>query len=185
MAEEAREAERLYERHRAFAGRAPEVTAALLKEWLRGGEEVALVDVREPEERRVSMLAGAVPREEFRGAKAGAKVVAYCTIGVRSGRYAARLLRREGAEVYNLRGGILAGVAEGLPLVEGGSGRETKRVHALLNQLRAVPRGYEAVVLPRWRARRWLLSLALLASPLLAACLLPVRTPSAKRPSPP
>ncbi|MFQ5538479.1 MAG: molybdopterin-synthase adenylyltransferase MoeB [Gemmatimonadota bacterium] len=97
-------------------GPVPEVTPGEVEELLAGGGSALLLDVREPWEWEVSSLEteGAVlmplgeverrmdelPRDR--------PIVVYCRSGERS-RDAARLLLKAGfAEVYNLRGGILA-----------------------------------------------------------------------------
>ncbi len=68
-----------------------------------------LVDVRTPEERNVSIISGAIDDEYFERNMASyqnKKIIVYCTIGYRSGFYAAAL-RQKGYDVYNLSGGIL------------------------------------------------------------------------------
>ncbi len=105
-----------------------------------------LVDVRTPEEQAVSMLPGAITQETFEAARDqyhDQTVVAYCTIGARSGEYAEEL-RQEGFEVFNLKGSILAWTHAGLPLVDP-EGQETKRVHTYGRRWNLTAKGYEAV----------------------------------------
>ena len=71
--------------------------------------DYVLVDVRTPEERNVSIIAGAIDHEYFERNMASyqnKKIVVYCTIGYRSGFYAAEL-RQKGLDAYNLSEGIL------------------------------------------------------------------------------
>ncbi|NIA14534.1 MAG: hypothetical protein GWP08_10675 [Nitrospiraceae bacterium] len=129
-----------------YAARFPDVpciSAEMLKPLLRPSGEVVLLDTRAPEEYKVSRIPDAVPLREFERnieAYRGKKIVAYCTIGYRSGRYAAKL-RKEGFDVHNLRGGILAWVhADGALENESGA---TKRVHVYGRDWDLAPEDYE------------------------------------------
>ena len=109
--------------------------------------EVLIVDVRSRRERHVSMLPGSVTVDEFRALydpRRPQPVVAFCTIGQRSG-FFARTLRERGVEAYNLAGGILLWVAEGGTVVDGRSGEPTRRVHVYGTRWNLLPSGYEAV----------------------------------------
>jgi rhodanese-related sulfurtransferase len=123
----------------------PEISVA---EWLARPKDrpAVLVDVREPHERRVSMLPGAITKEDFE--RDGARyrswlVVPYCTIGLRSGLYT-RELRGRGFKVRNLAGSALAWAHAGLPFEAGG--KATRRVHVFNPDWNLLPRGYEPVV---------------------------------------
>jgi rhodanese-related sulfurtransferase len=112
---------------------------------LQEAEPTVLVDVRTPKEQAVSMLPGAITQEAFEAARdvyRGQTVVAYCTIGARSGEYAEEL-RQEGFEVFNLKGSILAWTHAGLPLMDP-EGQETKRVHTYGRRWNLTAKGYEA-----------------------------------------
>jgi sulfur-carrier protein adenylyltransferase/sulfurtransferase len=94
--------------------------AALLKARERGGEDFALVDVRDPAERALVSIPGAVAihLEEFRSGTAaerlpdGIPVIVHCRSGARSAE-AAGLLAADGrADVRNLAGGVLAWVRD-------------------------------------------------------------------------
>ena len=104
-----------------------------------------LVDVRSPAERAVSTLPGAITpgeldeRLEELGDRA---VVAYCTIGARSSKYARRMGRR-GVPVLNLRGSALAWTHAGGELVAGSS--PTKRLHVFGPKWNLTAEGYEGV----------------------------------------
>jgi rhodanese-related sulfurtransferase len=139
-------------KQRRFA-EVPDVGAAELRRELEtadatsGGvpEGILLVDVREPREWGVSMLPGAVSRQAFerdRHRHRGRPIVAYCTIGLRSGLYARRL-RREGFDVRNLRGGALAWAHAGGTFQA--SGRPSRDVHVYAAGWNLLPAGYRAI----------------------------------------
>ena len=113
---------------------------------LRTGEDVLIVDVRESEERLVSVIPGAVSKEAFeslKGELGDAPIVVHCTIGYRSAKYV-EALKAEGIEAYNLKGSILSWVHAGQPVVDP-EGNETKRVHVYGKRWDLLPEGYEAV----------------------------------------
>lgn len=123
----------------------PEISVA---EWLARpkGRPAVLVDVREPHEQRVSMLPGAITKQDFERHSARYRswlVVPYCTIGLRSGLYT-RELRGRGFEVRNLAGSALAWAHAGLPFET--KGKATRRVHVFNADWNLLPRGYEPVV---------------------------------------
>lgn len=137
--------EALYQGYRRDFPDVKEITPQGVLELEQAGPTV-LVDVRAPEERAVSMLPGAIARETFEAARdlyRNQTVVAYCTIGARSGEYA-EILRREGIDAYNLKGSILAWTHAGLPLRDT-QGKDTKRVHVYGSKWNLVADGYEAV----------------------------------------
>lgn len=86
-----------------------------------------MIDVRERHEWNSghAPLAKHIPLGSLAGRMseipAGRPVITICQSGMRSAR-AAGLLARQGHEVYNLRGGMSAWAATGLP-VKGGAGR--------------------------------------------------------------
>lgn len=107
---------------------------------------VVLVDVREPYERAVSTLPGAMSEEAFlahRAETANATVVAYCTIGYRSGMFV-RGMAHLNATVYNLRGGVLGWLHAGGELADP-SGTPTNRVHVYGATWNLAPLKYQAV----------------------------------------
>lgn len=121
--------------HRMIAGfrprfaEVPESEATALLALLGGPRAPVLVDVRDPAERAVSTLPGAIPPEAVEArpdAYRGRAIVAYCTIGYRSSAWAARM-RATGLDVTNLRGSLLLWTHAGGPLVR--EGEPTKRVH--------------------------------------------------------
>ena len=74
----------------------------------RQAKRVVVVDVREAAETAVSMIPGAVTKEQFEAEAeryAQHTVVAYCTIGYRSGKYCQELGKQDRPEpVLNLQG---------------------------------------------------------------------------------
>ena len=89
-----------------------------------------VVDVRTPQERNVSTIAGAIDNEYFEHNSASfqtKKVIVYCTIGYRSGYYAAEL-RQKGFDAYNLSEGIL-GWAHIDGLLVDPQGQATTKIH--------------------------------------------------------
>ncbi len=136
----------MYERDRAR--HFPEVRSVQAAELVArmGGEEWVLVDVREPEERAVSTLPGAVSAEAFETDPerwAGRPVVAYCTIGYRSGLWAKEMAQR-GVEVLNLAGSLLAWTHAGGELVAP-DGTPTRRLHVYGRRWNLAAEGYETV----------------------------------------
>ena len=107
---------------------------------------VVLVDVREPYERAVSTLPGALSEEAFlarRAETANATVVAYCTIGYRSGMFV-RSMAHLNATVYNLRGGVLGWLHAGGNLTDP-TGQPSLRVHVYGSTWNLAPVRYQAV----------------------------------------
>ena len=117
---------------------------------LLGRDEVVFIDTRRPAEWQVSRLPGAVTPEEF-SAAAGRygdkKLVAYCTIGYRSGQLAEEL-GRQGRKVYNLRGGILAWALEGGTVYDDHG--PVKRLHVFGKQWNYAPVGFDTVLFGFW-----------------------------------
>jgi len=84
------------------------ITTQSLKKTLSKNEDIILVDIREAKEQKVSMLKNAITESEFiknfeKYKKK--KIVVYCTIGFRSGKFAEK---HKKLDIYNLEGGILA-----------------------------------------------------------------------------
>ena len=114
-----------------------------------GGGGLAVVDVRTPEEQAVSMLPGecTMTEAEFREREAelgGARVVTYCTVGLRAGKLAQRL-RGEGWDASNLEGSILGWTHADLPLerrLPGGGREPTREVHVFGEKWAQAAPGY-------------------------------------------
>ncbi len=142
--EKVRRIEDLYDGYIASFPEVPAVTAVEFRQRLADGE-ILLVDVRKPEEQEVSMIPGAMTREEFESRAdelRGREVVTYCTIGYRSGLYAQEL-RAEGWDARNLRGSILSWTHAGGPLA--GPDGPTRRVHVYGERWALAADGYEQV----------------------------------------
>lgn len=136
--------EKMYSDYQKGFPEVPEVEPAELAEALAAGSSV-LVDVREPREWAVSRISGAITIDAFERDKAQYKdrpIVAYCTIGYRSGQFAQRL-SQDGFDASNLRGSILAWAHAGQPLVDDEG--ETTRVHVYGPQWDLLPDGFESV----------------------------------------
>jgi adenylyltransferase/sulfurtransferase len=94
---------------------ASEVTVQELNERLTSGRPVFLLDVREPNEFQIARIPGStlIPLgqvgsrlDEVAEAAAGREVLVHCKSGARSAR-AVRLLRENGIDARNVKGGIL------------------------------------------------------------------------------
>lgn len=109
------------------------VRAATLEAWMREERPLVLLDARQPDEHRVSHLAGARrvdpdhPDVASLAVPEGARVVVYCSVGWRSAAVAEALTRAGHAHVFNLEGGVFAWANEGRPVVRGG--RPVRAVH--------------------------------------------------------
>lgn len=120
------------------------ITAAELQQLQRQGK-VILVDVRSPEEIAVSYIPGAVTQAEFERnitQYREATVVAYCTIGYRSGFYAQKL-QQQGIEILNLEGSLLAWSHARGKLTDGI--KDTRQVHVFGRQWQLTPSSYESI----------------------------------------
>jgi sodium/bile acid cotransporter 7 len=113
-----------------------EITAAELLVKSQGGsrQNLIIVDCRDNAEQKVSIIPGAVPKKHFETmletdseAVKAKEVVAYCTIGYRSGLYAKKL-GSKGIAASNLKGSMLAWTHEGGELVDL-TGVSTRNVH--------------------------------------------------------
>ena len=104
-----------------------------------------LVDVRSATEQAVSIIPGAITKEEFERDYESFKhktVIAYCTAGGRSYLYARKLLQKD-VNAMNLKPGIVGWCNAGQPL-HTIDGDPTNRVH-LNKAIFAVPADYVAV----------------------------------------
>lgn len=120
------------------------ISAVTLRARLPANDTV-LVDVRSPAERAVSTLPGAITPEEFEGRLeelGDCTVVAYCTVGARSSKYARRMSRK-GVPVLNLEGSLLAWTHAGGELADGSS--PTTRLHVFGPRWNLAADGYEGV----------------------------------------
>jgi rhodanese-related sulfurtransferase len=132
----------LYE---AIASKVDDVPTVSANALLRQKTATIFVDVREPRERAVSRIPGAISLEQLPAIYRTnpRPVVVYCTIGYRSG-LSTRELRAKGIPASNLRGGILAWIANGGQLIDAKQ-KQTHRVHVYAKNWAAVPENYSAV----------------------------------------
>ena len=126
----------------------PDVPEMLVEELVerRKNQNVILVDNRDRDEIEVSMIPGAITAKEFLAndeAYGDSIIIAYCTIGSRSGQFAKRLRGKE-IEVYNLKGGVLAWAHAGKTFVDS-QRKQTTLVHVYGPQWDLLPEGYKAV----------------------------------------
>lgn len=122
-----------------------EISAEELKQELECGEDLVLLDVRRSDEQEVSMLPGAITREDFEANTDAYKeqsIVVYCTIGHRSGLYTAGLMEN-GFKARNLKGAVLSWSHAGGEFVDANG--PTKRVHVFSPKVNLIAEGYEAV----------------------------------------
>lgn len=113
----------------------PIIKAAALKTIL-DDTNLILIDIRQTKEQDVSMLPHALTTLEFaekfrHGIPSQKRIVVYCTIGYRSGKYA-ETLAKQGIKAENLEGGILAWSYVVGPLLFknlNGERAETNRIH--------------------------------------------------------
>lgn len=105
--------EKIMTMYRQYIPEFPQVEGITVEELQQLQQEqprLILVDVRSPEERAVSSIPGSISTEEFEHQLAeyqDTKIIAYCTIGYRSGKYAQKM-RQQGVEILNLEGSLLA-----------------------------------------------------------------------------
>jgi rhodanese-related sulfurtransferase len=103
------------------------VDSETLAQWMirSSNEELVLLDVRSPEEQKVSQLRGArridarEPELDALVIPKDAKVVVYCSIGYRSAALVEDLKRAGAKHVYNLEGGIFDWANQGRPIYRG------------------------------------------------------------------
>ena len=100
----------------------------------------------------ISTLPGAESAEEYETNADQIKdrtVVAYCTIGYRSGEFAEKMAEK-GLMVFNLEGGILTWVWEG-GILHNAAGQTVKQVHVYAEKWDLAPLGYETTQFGFWQ----------------------------------
>ncbi|MCC0178007.1 rhodanese-like domain-containing protein [Waterburya agarophytonicola K14] len=136
--------------YRKYAEEFPQIesiTVEQLQQWQQQGKNIILVDVRTPKERAVSMIPGAIALAEFEENLEQynddkAIIVAYCTIGYRSGKYTSKL-RQKGINIFNLEGSLLAWSHIQGKLVDRNG--FTNKVHVFGHQWQLTADNYQAV----------------------------------------
>lgn len=145
----------VYQMYAGYKQDFPEVSDITPREAMRllaRKEKVVLVDVRSPEEQQVSMLPGAITREEFLRHLDHYRdhvIIGYCTISYRSGKLA-QDLRKQGIPMLNLQGGLLAWLHEGGQVYS--QGVETRQVHVYGKKWDLAPARFQTV---RYRLTFW------------------------------
>lgn len=110
---------------------------------MKSEKQIVLVDVRTDAERAVSIIPDAISEDEFnanRNRFQNLPVIAYCTIGYRSGLFAKRVTE---IQVYNLIGGVLAWANAGQEFSNANG--PTRRVHVYGKKWNLLPEGYSAI----------------------------------------
>jgi len=121
------------------------ITVSELQKLQQQDQKLILVDVRSPRERAVSYIPGAITTEEFEHnleQYQNEKIIVYCTIGYRSGKYAQKM-QRQGIRVLNLEGSLLAwSHIQGQLINQIGA---TKKVHVFGRQWQLTSEDYQPV----------------------------------------
>ena len=123
------------------------ITVEDLQQLQQQNKKIVLVDVRPTKERAVSIIPGAITQAEFeenldKYRNSDATIVAYCTIGYRSGKYAQKL-KQQGINILNLEGSLLAwSHSRGGLVNDAGS---TNKVHVFSPQWQLTADNYEPV----------------------------------------
>ena len=138
----------VYEMYREYKKDFPDVKDMAPTEamTLLKANKILFVDARKDAEMKISMLPQAISEETYlknQGQYKDKKIVLYCTISYRSGKLAQRL-NKQGVDVYNLTGGLLAWVLEGGKVYD--QAGETKHIHVYDEKWNYPPGGYEAVM---------------------------------------
>ena len=136
--------QKIYQSQRSRFPGIKEITPEELKE-MESTEDLTIVDTRTLAEQEVSMLPGAITAEEFQKHPEqykGTKVVAYCTVGVRSGMFVKNLEQTDW-DAYNLMGAILGWTHVNGDLTSAGC--DTKRVHIHSPGMKLTAEGYEPI----------------------------------------
>lgn len=138
--------EKIYAELQPEFKQAVEVTVEEVSRNPAEGDAWQFVDVRTSDEQRVSMIPGAITFKQFEADPQRYRqvnLVAYCTIGYRSGIIATKW-RGKGYNFYNLKGGVLAWANAG-KLFLTPSGELSKFVHVYGKDWNLLPPGYKAV----------------------------------------
>ena len=126
----------------------PSITAQKIRSLLADEEksgDFVIAHVRSESESGVSVIPGAITQTEFERTAAdhqGKEIIAYCTVGIRSGKFANKLIR-DGWQAWNYEGSIIDWCQNKLPLVTR-DGTETQQVHTYSDRY-SVPDDYEAI----------------------------------------
>jgi rhodanese-related sulfurtransferase len=132
-----------------------QVSPTTAQEWLRNEMPPPLVlDIREPQEYQVSHLPSAINippttpvaqviEQALAQRQPGQKILVYCSVGVRSSRYAQQLQGAGVKNLYNVQGSIFAWANQGFPVQR--QGERVYKVHGYNRQ-------WENYLLPQYRS---------------------------------
>jgi rhodanese-related sulfurtransferase len=110
----------------------------------RDTEKWIIIDARSVIERAISIIPGALSKEEFEmdmETHRGSNILIYCTVGCRCGAYA-RELQHMGFRSFDLWGGVLAWAWAGKEYSTP-EGLSTRAVHVFGPKWNVLPQGYE------------------------------------------
>ena len=137
--------EQLYQQYAQEFPSVSGISVAQLQQLQQQGQKLTLVDVRSQHERAVSIIPGAITIEKFEHnlkQYQDTTVVAYCTIGYRSGKYAQKM-SQQGIKILNLEGSLLAwSHLKGKLISDRGV---TQKIHVFSRRWQLTARDYEAV----------------------------------------
>jgi rhodanese-related sulfurtransferase len=135
----------MYAQYAAQFPQVESITVEQLQQFQRQHKKIILVDVRSSKEREVSIIPGSISVNQFEQNFAkyrDSTIVAYCTIGYRSGKYAQKL-QQQGLKIFNLEGSLLAwSYIDGKLINETG---ETKKIHIFGHHWNLVAKNYQPV----------------------------------------
>lgn len=137
--------EKVYEMYEEYKNEFKNIAAITTEEIKNSKIIITLIDVRSDAEQKVSMIPGAISKEEFEKNKDKFKntlIVPYCTIGVRSGYYAEKL-KKEGFSTKNYKGSILAWVLSGEIVHK--DKKEVLEIHVYGEKWNVLPSHYKGV----------------------------------------
>jgi len=110
-------------------------------------DSVVLIDARTRKEQQISMIPGAVSAQDFDENPGedirSKKLLVYCTIGYRSG-IRVKHYCSSGLDAYNIEGGILGWLHDGLP-VEDTDNILTRKIHVYGEDWDLAPLDYKSV----------------------------------------
>ena len=97
------------------------ISTESLKEKLERQETITIIDVREPDEFKVSHLPKAINETDPKTIDLPLEttIIVYCSVGLRSAKFAKTLNKRGYAHVFNLRGSIFEWANNSYPLKQG------------------------------------------------------------------
>ena len=114
---------------------------------ISASNSVLIIDARTHKEQQVSMIPGAISVKDFDENPGkdirSKKLLVYCTIGYRSGIRVKRYCS-SGLDAYNIEGGILGWLHDGLP-VEDTEKVLTRKIHVYGKDWDLAPLDYESV----------------------------------------